>query len=172
VLATQNPFEFEGTYPLPESQLDRFFLRMNLGYPTAEEGKRIIRDQKESHPLEDVQPVMRGPQVVELQLMVRQVRVAEEVLDYVIRLIEATRTHEAVNTGTSPRSGVHLYRAAQALALLRGRDYVEPDDIKELAVPVLSHRMRFRRTSAGGAGSFEEAARIVREVLGQVPVVL
>jgi len=173
VLATQNPFEFEGTFPLPESQLDRFFLRMNLGYPTAEEGKRIIRDQKVSHPIEDVQPVMRGPQMVELQMLVRQVRVSDEALDYVIRIVEATRAHEGVVTGVSPRGGVHLYRAAQGLALLRGRDYVEPDDVKELAVPVLSHRMRFRRASRGtGAGSYEEAARIVREVLNKVPVTL
>ena len=173
VLATQNPFEFEGTFPLPESQLDRFFLRMNLGYPTVEEGKRIIRDQKVSHPIEDVQPIMRGPQMVELQMLVRQVRVSDEALDYVIRLVEATRAHEGVVTGVSPRGGVHLYRAAQGLALLRGRDYVEPDDVKELAVPVLSHRMRFRRASRGkGAGSYEEAARIVREVLNEVPVTL
>jgi MoxR-like ATPase len=172
VLATQNPFEFEGTYPLPESQLDRFFLRMNLGYPTTEQGKRIVRDQKVSHPLEDVESVMRGAKVVELQMAVREVRVSEEVLDYVIRIVEATRTHDAVVTGVSPRGSVHLYRAAQALSLVRGRDYVEPDDVKELAVPVLSHRMRFRRSSAAAGSSVEDAARIVREVLNEVPVTL
>jgi MoxR-like ATPase len=172
VLATQNPFEFEGTYPLPESQLDRFFLRMNLGYPTAEEGKRIIRDQQISHPIEDVEPVMRGPEVVELQMLVRRVHVSEQVLDYMIRIVEATRSHEGVLTGVSPRGGVHLYRAAQALSALRGRDYVEPDDVKELAVPVLSHRMRCHRTSATGSSSFEEAARIVREVLHKTAVTL
>ncbi len=172
VLATQNPFEFEGTYPLPESQLDRFFLRMNLGYPTTEEGKRIIRDQQISHPIEDVEPVMRARQVVELQMLVRRVHVSEQVLDYVIRLVEATRTHEGVVAGVSPRGAVHLYRAAQALAVLRDRDYVEPDDVKKLAVSVLSHRMRFHRTSAGGSNGFEEAARIVREVLQKAPVTL
>jgi MoxR-like ATPase len=173
VLATQNPFEFEGTYPLPESQLDRFFLRMNLGYPTTEQSKRIVRDQKVSHPIEDVEPVMRGPQVLELQMLVRQVRVSDEALDYVIRIVEATRNHEGVVTGVSPRGSVHLYRAAQGLAVLRGRDYVTPDDVKELAVPVLSHRMRFRRASRGaGAGSFEEAARVVRDVLNEVSVTL
>jgi len=173
VLATQNPFEFEGTYPLPESQLDRFFLRMNLGYPTTEQSKRIVRDQKVSHPIEDVEPVMRGTQVLELQMLVRRIRVSDEALDYVIRLVEATRRHEGVLTGVSPRGSVHLYRAAQALAIVRGRDYVTPDDVKELAVPVLSHRMRFRRASRGaGASSFEESARIVREILGQVPVTL
>jgi MoxR-like ATPase len=172
VLATQNPFEFEGTYPLPESQLDRFFLRMNLGYPTTEEGKRIIRDQQITHPIEDVEPVIRGPEVVELQNLVRRARVSEHVLDYVIRIVEATRAHEGVVTGVSPRGGVHLYRAAQALAVLRGRDYVEPDDVKELAVPVLSHRMRVHRAAPAGMSTFEEAARIVREILHEVPVAL
>jgi MoxR-like ATPase len=172
VLATQNPFEFEGTYPLPESQLDRFFLRMNLGYPTTEQGKRIVRDQKVSHPLEDVEPVMRGTKVVELQMAVRDVHVSEQVLDYVIRIVEATRTHDAVVTGVSPRGSVHLYRAAQALAMMRGRTYVEPDDVKELAGPVLSHRMRFRRSAPMGSGAFEDAGRIIREVLNEVPVTL
>jgi MoxR-like ATPase len=172
VLATQNPYEFEGTYPLPESQLDRFFLRTELGYPTTEEAKRIVRDQQISHPIEDVEPVMRGPQVVELQQMVRRVRVSEQVLEYVVRIVEATREHEAVVTGASPRGAVHLSRASQALALLRDRDYVEPDDVKELAMPVLSHRIRFHRGSTGAGGNLQQAARIVREVLAEVPVAL
>jgi MoxR-like ATPase len=173
VLATQNPFEFEGTYPLPESQLDRFFLRINLGYPTNSEGKKIIRDQQITHPIEDVMPVMQGPEMVELQALVRRARVSEQVLDYVIRIVEATRVHEGVVTGVSPRGGVHLCRAAQALAILRGRDYVEPDDVKELAVPVLSHRVRVHRSStAAGTSSFEQAARVIREILNHVPVSL
>ncbi len=172
VLATQNPFEFEGTYPLPESQLDRFFLRMNLGYPTTEQGKQIVRAQQITHPIEDVEPVVHGAGVVELQMLVRRVHVSEEVLDYVMRLVEATRTHEGVLTGVSPRGAVHLYRAAQALAVLRGRDYVEPDDVKELAASVLSHRMRLHRPSGGIGNSFEEAARLIREILHQIPVPL
>jgi len=172
VLATQNPFEFEGTYPLPESQLDRFFLRMNLGYPTTEQGKEIVRAQRTSHPIDDVMPVMRAPRVVELQAQVRRVNVAEEMLDYIIQLVEATRTHEGVVMGVSPRGAVHLYRASQALALLRNRDYVVPDDVKELAVPVLSHRVRLHHATGAATGSFEEAARIVRDVLQQVPVPL
>jgi MoxR-like ATPase len=103
---------------------------------------------------------------------VREVHVSEEVLDYVIRIVEATRVHDAVVTGVSPRGSVHLYRAAQALAMVRGRTYVEPDDVKELAVPVLSHRMRFRRSSSAGGGTFEDASRIVREVLNEAPVTL
>jgi MoxR-like ATPase len=171
VLATQNPFEFEGTYPLPESQLDRFFIRMNLGYPSTDEGKRIIRDQQISHPLEDVEPVMLAPQVVELQTMVRRVHVSDEVLDYMVRIVETTREHDDTVTGVSPRGGVHLCRACQALALLRGRDYVEPDDVKELAVAVLSHRMRCH-TATGRGTDFETAAQIVREILYRVAVPL
>jgi len=171
VLATQNPFEFEGTYPLPESQLDRFFLRMNLGYPTTEQGKDIIRAQKLHHPLEDVRPVLRAPQVLQLQQLVRRIHVSEQLLDYAMQIVEGTRKHGGVATGVSPRGGIHLYRAAQGLACLRGRDYVEPDDIKELAVPVLSHRMRVQGSTAGSA-DFEEAGRIVREILEQTRVPL
>jgi len=172
VLATQNPFEFEGTYPLPESQLDRFFLRMNLGYPTTDEGKQIIRAQQISHPIEDVEPVARGPEVVDIQRIVRRVSVSEQVLDYIVQIIEATREHKDVVTGVSPRGGVHLYRASQALAVLRGRDYVVPDDVKELAAPVLSHRLRCQHTPGVGSSSFDVASRIIREVLYEIAVPL
>jgi MoxR-like ATPase len=151
--------------------LDRFFLRMNLGYPTTAQGKEIITAQKLRHPLEDVEPVMRAAQVVDLQQMVRRIHVSDEVLEYTMLIVEATREHEAVLTGVSPRGGIHLYRAAQALAMLRGRDYVEPDDVKKLAGPVLSHRMRSHRKSGRGNG-FEEAERIIREILEETPVPL
>ncbi len=170
VLATQNPFEYEGTYPLPESQLDRFFLRMNLGYPTTQQGKDVIRAQQLAHPIEDVEPVMRASDVMDLQQLVRQVHVSDEVLDYMMHIVEATRDREGVITGVSPRGGIHLYRASQGLALIRDRDYVEPDDVKELAVPVLSHRMRI--PGVGGSGGFEEAARIVGEIMERAPVPL
>ncbi|MFO7957129.1 MAG: MoxR family ATPase [Candidatus Brocadiia bacterium] len=171
VLATQNPFEYEGTYPLPESQLDRFFLRMNLGYPTPQQGKEVIRAQRLSHPLEDVQPVMKASDVTDLQQLVRRVHVSEEVLEYMMGLVERTRNREDVVTGVSPRGGIHLYRASQGLALVRERDYVEPDDVKELAVPVLSHRMRLQGVG-GGTGNFEEAARVVSEIVESTPVPL
>ena len=169
VLATQNPFEFEGTYPLPESQLDRFFLRMNLGYPTREQNKEIIRAQRIRHPIEDVRPVMRGPDVVRLRQLVRRVHVSEEVLEYMMRIVDATRRHEEVVFGISPRGAIHLFRAAQTLALLRGRDYVEPDEVKELAGPVLSHRMRVRGIPPQ-SGGFEEAARLVSGILEDTAV--
>jgi MoxR-like ATPase len=169
VLATQNPFEFEGTFPLPESQLDRFFLRMNLGYPTTDQGKEIIVAQRFHHPIEDVQAILRATQVAELQQLVRRVHVADEVLDYMMRVVETTRRHDAMLTGVSPRGGIHLYRATQSLALLRGRDYAEPDDVKELAPAVLSHRVRLHRT-AGSTSNFEEAAAIIADILDVTPV--
>ncbi len=172
VLATQNPFEFEGTYPLPESQLDRFFLRMRLGYPSSEGGRKIIRSQQISHPIEDVEPVMRGPEVIELQALVRRVDVSDEILEYIVGIVEATREHEDAVTGVSPRGGIHLFRAAQALALLHGRNYVIPDDVKKLAEPVLAHRIRCQRTTGLAGSSIDQASRIVREVLYQVPVPL
>ncbi|MCD6415248.1 MAG: MoxR family ATPase [Planctomycetes bacterium] len=170
VFATQNPFEFEGTYPLPESQLDRFFLRMNLGYPTSEQSKKIIQAQKLYHPIEDVQPVMRASDVVEMQMLVRRVRVSQDILDYIQNIVEATRRHESVLTGASPRGGIHFYRSAQALAVLRGRNYVEPDDIKELALPVLSHRIRLQRV--GASANFDEATQALRGILDEIPVPL
>ena len=169
VLATQNPFEFEGTYPLPESQLDRFFIRMNLGYPTAHETKRMVVAQRITHPIEHVQPVLDRVAVVRLQGLVRHVRVAEEVLDYIAALAEETRRHDGVLLGVSPRGCVHLYRAAQGLAVLRGRDYVEPDDIKELAAPVLSHRLRCRRSSGTGRSNFDVSTSIIQEILDRLP---
>lgn len=171
VLATQNPFEFEGTYPLPESQLDRFFIRITLGYPTSEQSQLIIRAQQFSHPIDDVEPVMGRNEVKELQQAVRHVTVSDQVLSYIVELVESTRLHEEVAVGVSPRGGVHLNRAAQALALLRGRDYVEPDDVKELAVAVLAHRMRCHRTSGSGS-NFAQASRVIEEILDQVPVPL
>jgi len=172
VLATQNPLEFEGTYPLPESQLDRFLIRMNLGYPTPEQGKQIIRAQRLRHPIEDIEAVVEREQVEKLQKLVRSVHVSEEILDYIMEIVEETRHHEGVVLGVSPRGGVHLYRAGQGLALIRGRDYVEPDDIKELAGPVLSHRIRCHRLSGMDARGFDEAARVIDGILDEIPVPL
>jgi MoxR-like ATPase len=171
VLATQNPFEFEGTYPLPESQLDRFFIRMTLGYPTSQQSRKIIRAQQIEHPIDSVQPVMTRDEVLDLQKMVRRVHVSDEVLAYIVDLVEATRRHEDVAVGVSPRGGVHLNRAAQALALVRGREYVEPDDVKDLAVAVLAHRMRCHRVSGTRPG-FSQADQVIEELLDQVPVPL
>jgi len=169
LLATQNPFDFEGTYPLPESQLDRFFLRIDLGYPDAENARRIILSQKLKHPVEDVKPVVSAKDVCLAQQLVRRVHVSDVVVDYILEIVERTRSAEDVTIGVSPRGGVHLYRAAQALALLRGRSYCEPDDVKQLAIPVLSHRMRCRAGNVSG-GSFDVGARTIRGILDNTPV--
>ncbi|MEF8787464.1 MAG: MoxR family ATPase [Planctomycetota bacterium] len=169
VMATRNPFESEGTYPLPESQLDRFMVCMNIGYPSRQVAKDIIQSQKMRHPLESVNAILDGDEVLDLRTLARGVRVEEDVLDYIMALIERTRDEEEVVLGGSPRSGIHLYRASQALALLRGRHYVCPDDVKELAVPVVAHRLRCRRTG-GATENMEKARRIVRGLVGQVVV--
>ncbi len=141
VLATQNPHEFEGTYPLPESQLDRFLLRIRIGYPSAEQEREVLRAQTTRHPLEGLTPVVTGADVLHLQEATRQVRVDDAVLDYVVAIAQRSREAPDLAVGVSPRGSLALRRAAQALALVRGRDHVIPDDVKELAVPALSHRV-------------------------------
>lgn len=169
VLATRNPFEPEGTYYLPESELDRFFLCMEIGYPDTEVGKEIIRYQQEEHPLERMSPMMDTEDVLAIQRQVRRVEVSEDVLDYMMELVEQTRQSDRVVIGASPRAGIHLYRAAQALALLRGRDYCVPDDVKELAIPVLAHRIRCKGVGSEATG-FRTASGVVRNLLERVPV--
>jgi MoxR-like ATPase len=141
VLATQNPIEYEGTFPLPEAQLDRFFMRFTLGYPTREEERQIVLNLQRRHPIEDLKPVVDGRQIPELQAQVWEVHVDETVHDYVLSLVGATRSHPDLALGASPRGSLALFKAAQALAALRGRDYVLPDDVKELAPAVLEHRL-------------------------------
>jgi len=141
VLATQNPIEYEGTFPLPEAQLDRFFMRLRLGYPTREEERRIVANLRRRHPIESLQPVVDGRLIPSLQQQVWEVHVDETVQDYILRLVEATRRHPDLALGASPRGTLALFKAAQALAALRGRDYVLPDDVKQLAAPILEHRL-------------------------------
>ncbi len=169
VIATQNPYEFEGTYPLPESQLDRFMLRIRIGYPSAEAERAVIRAQQETHPIEALGPVLTGADVKRLQAAVRKVRLDDAVLDYALGLVRETRASKHLTVGGSPRASIALTRAAQAHALLQGRDYVLPDDVKALAVPVLAHRVI--GTGFGGEGG-DERERIVREVAerAEVPV--
>jgi MoxR-like ATPase len=168
VIATQNPYEFEGTYPLPESQLDRFMLRVRIGYPSQEAEKAVIRAQQERHPLEDLQPVLTGAQVERLQKAVRAVRLDDAVLDYALALVRETRSNKHLVVGGSPRASIALTRAAQAHALLQGRDYVLPDDIKALAVPVLAHRVLGAGFS--GEGGQDERERVIAEVAERIVV--
>jgi MoxR-like ATPase len=167
VLATQNPIEYEGTFALPEAQLDRFMLRIRLGYPAHAEEIRILDDQRRTHPLTEIGPVVDLEELIGMQTAVREVYVDPVVADYIVRLVGATRTHADVQLGASPRGSLALYRATQALAALAGRDYVIPDDVKELAEPALAHRL-IVKTSA--ALRDVDGRQIVRELLDSLPV--
>ena len=164
VMATQNPVEYEGTFPLPEAQLDRFLLIIRLGYPTVEEELEIVDRQQMAHPIDTLRSVADSEEVVSLQRKIRDIYVDDLVKRYIVNLVEATRTNEDVALGASPRASLALFRGGQAVALIRGRDYVLPDDIKALASPMLSHRMI---VSAGarmrGVGSEEIVERILEQ---------
>ncbi len=141
VLATQNPIELEGTFPLPEAQLDRFLMKIEIGYPTVDESRMILSRFKSDDPLEELTAVTSSEELSVMQKNCRNVHVAPDVEEYIIRIIEATRKHENLQIGASPRAMLALYNASQALAAVRGRNYVTPDDVKYLAAPVLVHRL-------------------------------
>ncbi|RME09402.1 MAG: MoxR family ATPase [Ardenticatenia bacterium] len=167
VLATQNPIEYEGTFPLPEAQLDRFLVRIQLGYPSPDEEVNMLTSQQRAHPIESLQAVASTEDIIAAQRAVREVYVDELVKEYIVALVNATREHEDVYLGASPRGSLALYHAAQALAAARGRDFVTPDDVKELAHATLAHRIiitpaaRIKDTTP---------ADIVDAVLKKVPV--
>ncbi len=167
VIATQNPIEYEGTFALPEAQLDRFMLRIRLGYPELVEEVLILDEQKRSHPIDDLEEVLPVEDLRELQGAVREVYVDPSVADYLVRLVSATRSHPDVYLGASPRGSIALYRAGQALAGLLGRDYVLPDDIKALAESALAHRMIIKTSSSIHD---IQAAQVVAELLETTPV--
>lgn len=141
VIATQNPFEFEGTYPLPESQLDRFLLRIAVGYPDREDELQVLSSHRGGEPIDQLQPVLDAAQIVTLQRAVRQVAMDESLNAYLLDIVDATRRCEELRVGVSTRGALCLYRASQALALIENRDFVIPDDVKRLALPVLAHRV-------------------------------
>ncbi|GAC1399974.1 MAG: MoxR family ATPase [Ktedonobacteraceae bacterium] len=141
VIATQNPIELEGTFPLPEAQLDRFLMRLRLDYPSQSEERLILQRFKEQQPLQELQPVLDAATLQGLQKSIRGIYVEPAVESYIVELVRATRTHNAVELGVSPRGTLALYRATQAYAAIRGRNYAIPDDVKQLAHPILSHRM-------------------------------
>ncbi len=167
VIATQNPIEYEGTFALPEAQLDRFMLRIRLGYPELLEEIVILDEQKRAHPLEEIEEVCPVEELREMQADVREVYVDSTVADYIVRVVNATRLHPDVYLGASPRGSIALYRAGQALAGLLGRDYVIPDDVKALAEPALAHRLIIKTSSTIHDVN---AAQVVREILDSVPV--
>ena len=167
VIATQNPVDFHGTYPLPEAQLDRFLLRVTMGYPPLEDELKILVDRKLSDPFERLEPVADGKQIVQLQSTVREVEVSEAVARYLLEIITNTRSHRDLELGVSPRGALSLYRAAQAHAWLERRDYVTPEDIQMLVVPTLAHRaLRTQQARYGGSGT----DTILNEIMGDIAV--
>lgn len=167
ILATQNPIEYEGTFPLPETQLDRFLLRMSLGYPSPSDEIAIMERQQYVHPIEKLEAVASGEDVLTLQSAVKKVYVDDLVKQYIAALVTATRQHPAIYLGASPRGSLSLFRATQARALMQGRDYVLPDDVKALAEPVLAHRLI---VSSSERSPDKSGRAAIAELLETVPV--
>ena len=167
ILATQNPIEYEGTYPLPEAQLDRFMLRLRIGYPSREAEEAILESQTSGDPFARLEPVIRAEDVLALQDAVLRVRATPELRRYVVEVVAATRDHRDIYLGASPRAGIALLRAAKALAVLRGRDYVVPQDVKDLGQRVLSHRIILSAEASTRPRAEED---VVARILAAVPV--
>ena len=167
VIATQNPFEFEGTYFLPENQLDRFLLRIRIGYPSREDERQILLNQPDRAPLEKLMPTMEACDIPKLQAMADQVRVDDALMDYLQDIVEATRKHDAIEVGVSPRGALALLRAARASALLCGRDYTVPDDFKALVQPVFAHRVVSKSYLRDGHAASTDQTLL--EIVDQIP---
>jgi MoxR-like ATPase len=172
VVATQNPIEHHGTYPLPESQLDRFMLRLRIGYPGGEDEKQILRDREHAEPLDELRAVMSGEDIRDLQLSVADVSVDDALVDYLMRIVAATRDSEMLDLGVSPRGTLALFRAAQALALTEARSYCVPDDIKRLVLPIFAHRVVVSSRFSSSLRRSEEAEAVLREIMKTVSVPL
>jgi len=171
VMATQNPVEHHGTYPLPESQLDRFLMRIRIGYPDREAEREILRNTEGVHG-EHAAAVLSGDDLLDLQQRASKIGVDETLVDYMLAIVEKTRTHESLALGVSPRGAQALYRATQALAMLEGRDYVIPDDVKRLVIPVFAHRVAINARASLTQRSTELSERILQEILTLVEVPL
>jgi len=167
VIATQNPIEIQGTFPLPEAQLDRFLLKVEMGYPSTSEGIEILKRFKEKNPFDEIPPVVSREEILAAQRDYVNVYVSDDILRYIVSIVEKTRKHNDVHLGVSPRGSQALLRASQVYAILRGRDYVIPDDVKAMAKPVLRHRMILRNVMAAKGGQQDE---IIAQILRQVPV--
>lgn len=167
VIATQNPIELEGTFPLPEAQLDRFLLRLQIGYPSEDEEQAILHRFKQEEVLETLKPVITADQLLELQSAIRQVHWQPEVERYMLAIVRATRSHPSAQLGASPRGSLALYRACEAFAALQGRDYVQPDDVKRLASSVLSHRLL---TTSRSRMRGQQSVEIIDTIVKNTPV--
>ena len=170
VLATQNPIEYEGTYTLPESQLDRFMLRLEIGYPPTADEIRIMRRRDPIQALEKLQPALTAAEVIELQGAVGQVMVDDSVARYMLSIVHGTRQNEHIQLGASPRASLALYEACQARALVEGRDFVTPGDVKQMAVAVLSHRLLVKSRGGNLVAAARERAQTLAEVVNGIPI--
>lgn len=170
VIATQNPIEHHGTYPLPESQLDRFLMRVHMGYPESDAEREILRSEAGAAQLENLRPVLSANDVLEIQQAVAQVHVDDSLINYALAIVNRTRESEYLSLGVSPRGSQMFYRAAQAMAFLDGRDYCTPEDFKPLAVPVFAHRVVVNAHYASTLKKAEQAEQILREIVDSVPV--
>ena len=170
VVATQNPSEHHGTYPLPESQLDRFMLRLHIGYPTVDDERRILRDRAKFDPLQALQPVMSQSDVIELQTLVGKVRFDDALVDYLLEIVDQTRRSDLLELGVSPRGTLALFRSAQALALIEGRDFCIADDVKRLVMPCFAHRVIVNSRIGAVRNRTREAEHILTEILQKISV--
>ena len=170
VIATQNPVEHHGTYPLPESQLDRFLMRVHMGYPEGEAEREILRSEAGAAQLENLRPVLTGAEMLEMQAAANQVRVDDSLVTYTLQIVRKTRASEHLTLGVSPRGAQMLYRAAQAMAFLEGRTFCTPEDFKPLAVPVFAHRVVVDALYSSTLKRSDQADQIVREIVESVPV--
>lgn len=167
VVATQNPIDHEGTFPLPEAQLDRFLMRFSLGYPTMEEELKMLEMLQHRHPLEDLQAVISGEELLACQAAVREIHVDEKVRQYLMQIVHDTRDHEDLTLGASPRASIAMFRTSQAMAAVRGRSFVQPDDIKRVAGPILNHRVILKPDSRLRKITAES---IVQEIIAGIAV--
>jgi MoxR-like ATPase len=167
VIATQNPIDHEGTFPLPEAQLDRFLIRLSLGYPGPEEESKMLQRLQHGHPIDDLNPVVPAAEVVACQDAIREVYVDDKVRRYVLEIVQRTREHDEVHLGGSPRASIALFRTAQAVAAIAGRNYVTPDDVKRMTIPVLGHRLILRPESRLRKVT---PAAVINDIVPDVPV--
>ncbi|MCK5493773.1 MAG: MoxR family ATPase [Candidatus Omnitrophica bacterium] len=167
VIGTQNPIEFQGTYSLPEAQVDRFMMKIDVGYLSIEEEKRVVIDQKNEHPIESLASVLTLSQIIELQNVVKKVEISEKIVDYIVKLVSSTRVMEEVQLGASPRASISLMNSSRAWALLEGRDYVIPDDIFKLAFAILGHRIVLT-PKATVSGAIKK--NVIEKLLTKIPI--
>lgn len=170
VVATQNPSEHHGTYPLPESQLDRFMLRLHMGYPTLDDERSILRDRETGDPIDSLRPVMTQDDVIEMQRLVADVRVDEALVDYLLQIVDKTRHSDTIELGISPRGTLALFRSAQAMAFIEGRDYCIADDIKRLVIPCFAHRVMVNSRTGALRQRTREAEQVLNDILQTVAV--